>query len=89
MRTLTKTKRKQIRNQKKKDQTETSIIFFVQTIFHYMIKNYGHAVYFFIYQILNDKIKKKLLKITKGEKTKKTYSSSKLTHQTYKPGNLG
>jgi uncharacterized membrane protein YheB (UPF0754 family) len=54
-----------------------------------MIKNYGHAVYFFIYQILNDKIKKKLLKITKGEKTKKTYLSSKLTHQTYKPGNLG
>ena len=59
MRTLTKTKRKQIRNQKKKDQTEISIIFFVQTIFHYMIKKYGHAVYFFIYQILNDKIKKK------------------------------
>jgi len=54
-----------------------------------MIKNYGHVVYFFIYQILNDKIKKKLLKITKGAKTKKTYSSSRLTYQTCKPGNLG
>jgi hypothetical protein len=54
-----------------------------------MIKNYGHSIYFFIYQILNDKIKKKLLKKTKGAKTKKTYSSSRLAHQTYKPGNLG
>ena len=58
IRTLTKEKKKQIRNQKKNDQTEKILLIFYKLFLSLYDKIYGKAVYFSIKPILNDKIKK-------------------------------